>query len=330
MLFEDMHWADPTSLELLTLTIEHLQKLPVLLVVTFRPEYQPPWTGQPHVTMLTLNRLSQRERATLVSHITGGKALPSNLLEQIVDRTDGVPLFVEELTKAVLESEQLQEAGDQYVLDQPARPLAIPTTLQASLMARVDRLGSAREVLQIGAAIGREFSYELVAAAAGLPDAVLLDALARLAEAELVFMRGTPPNATYVFKHALVQDSAYSAMLRSRRQQPAHVHRADPGEAFSGRHQSDTGSAGAAIRIGWPKRAGHRLLAPSRRARPAPLRHQGIDRALFQRTARGDGDAAVAATRRSGAWRSPGPGPCDNDGARTCGSRSRWRTIERP
>jgi class 3 adenylate cyclase len=218
MLFEDMHWADPTSLELLTLTIEHLQKLPVLLVVTFRPEYQPPWTGQPHVTMLTLNRLSQRERATLVSHITGGKALPSNLLDQIVDRTDGVPLFVEELTKAVLESEQLQEAGDQYVLDQPARPLAIPTTLQASLMARVDRLGSAREVLQIGAAIGREFSYELVAAAAGLPDAVLLDALARLAEAELVFLRGTPPNATYVFKHALVQDSAYSAMLRSRRQ----------------------------------------------------------------------------------------------------------------
>ncbi|HUC49549.1 MAG TPA: adenylate/guanylate cyclase domain-containing protein [Xanthobacteraceae bacterium] len=218
MLFEDMHWADPTSLDLLTLTIEHLQKLPVLLIVTFRPEYQPPWTGQPHVTMLTLNRLSQRERAALVTHITGGKALPSDLLDQIVDRTDGVPLFVEELTKAVLESEQLQEAGDQYVLDQPAQPLAIPSTLQGSLMARVDRLGSAREVLQIGAAIGRQFSYELVAAVAGLPDAVLQDALARLAEAELVFMRGTPPNATYVFKHALVQDSAYSAMLRARRQ----------------------------------------------------------------------------------------------------------------
>ena len=218
MLFEDMHWADPTSLDLLTLTIEHLQRLPVLLIVTFRPEYQPPWTGQPHVTMLTLNRLSQRERAALVTHITGGKALPSDLLDQIVDRTDGVPLFVEELTKAVLESEQLQEAGGQYVLDQPARPLAIPSTLQGSLMARVDRLGSAREVLQIGAAIGRQFSHELVAAVAGLPDAVLQDALARLAEAELVFMRGTPPNATYVFKHALVQDSAYSAMLRSRRQ----------------------------------------------------------------------------------------------------------------
>src|SRR5580704_361219 len=219
MLFEDMHWADPTSLELLTLTIEHLQKLPVLLVVTFRPEYQPPWTGQPHVTMLTLNRLSQRERATLVSHITGGKALPSNLLDQIVDRTDGVPLFVEELTKAVLESEQLQEAGDQYVLDQPARPLAIPTTLQASLMARVDRLGSAREVLQIGAAIGRDFSYEVLAAAAGMTDPVLQDALIRLTEAGLVFLRGTPPNAVYTFKHALIQDTSYSAMLRARRQQ---------------------------------------------------------------------------------------------------------------
>ena len=218
MLFEDVHWADPSSLDLLTLTVERLQALPVLLVITFRPEYQPPWTGQPHVTMLTLNRLSQRERATLVSHITGGKSLPSDVLDQIVDRTDGVPLFVEELTKAVLESDQLQETGDQFVLDQPARPLAIPTTLQASLMARVDRLGSAREVLQIGAAIGREFSYEILAAVAGLPDAVLQDALVRLAEAELVFPRGTPPNAVYIFKHALVQDSAYSAMLRSRRQ----------------------------------------------------------------------------------------------------------------
>jgi class 3 adenylate cyclase/predicted ATPase len=218
MLFEDAHWADPTSLDLLTLTIEHLQALPILLVVTFRPEYQPPWTGQPHVTMLTLNRLSQRERATLISHITGGKELPGGLLDQIIDRTDGVPLFVEELTKAVLESEQLQETGDRYVLDQPGQALAIPSTLQASLMARVDRLGSAREVLQIGAAIGREFSHEVLAAVAGLPDAVLQDALIRLTEAELVFLRGTPPNATYVFKHALVQDSAYSAMLRSRRQ----------------------------------------------------------------------------------------------------------------
>jgi hypothetical protein len=168
---------------------------------------------------MRLNRLSQRERASLVSHITGGKALPTALLDQIVARTDGVPLFVEELTKAVLESDQLRETSDQYVIDQPAQPLAIPTTLQDSLMARVDRLGSAREVLQIGAAIGREFSYDVLAAVAGMPDAVLQDALVRLTEAELVFARGTPPNATYTFKHALIQDTSYSTMLRIRRQQ---------------------------------------------------------------------------------------------------------------
>jgi class 3 adenylate cyclase len=219
MLFEDVHWADPTTLELLTLTVERLQSLPILLLITFRPDFQPPWTGQPHVTMLTLNRLSQRDRAALVDYITGGKTLPAGLLDQIVERTDGVPLFVEELTKSVIESEGLHEAGGQYVLDQPAQPLAIPTTLQASLMSRVDRLGSAREVLQIGAAIGRVFSYEVLAAVAGLPDVVLQDALIRLTEAELVFLRGTPPNATYTFKHALIQDAAYSAMLRTRRQQ---------------------------------------------------------------------------------------------------------------
>jgi class 3 adenylate cyclase/predicted ATPase len=210
MVFEDVHWSDPTSIELLTLTVERLQALPVLLVITFRPDFQPPWAGQPHVTTMTLNRLGRRERMAMVEHVTGGKVLPAALLEQIVERTDGVPLFVEELTKAVMESEQL---------DEPSQALAIPTTLQASLMSRVDRLGSAREVLQIGAAIGREFSYDLLAVVAGLPDQVLQDALARLTEAELVLPRGTPPNATYSFKHALVQDTAYSTMLRARRQQ---------------------------------------------------------------------------------------------------------------
>ena len=209
MAFEDAQWSDPTSLELLTLTVEHMQALPILLLITHRPDFQPPWAGQPHVTTMTLNRLGRRERMMLVDHVTGGKALPPALLEQIVERTDGVPLFVEELTKAVLESEQI---------DQPAQPLAIPTTLQASLMSRVDRLGSAREVLQIGAAIGREFSYEQIAAVAGLPDVVLQDALARLTEAELLLIRGAAPGAIYAFKHALVQDTAYSTMLRARRQ----------------------------------------------------------------------------------------------------------------
>ena len=219
MLFEDAHWADPTSTELLSLAIGRLEKLPILLVITFRPDYQPPWARHSHLTMLTLNRLSQRERARLVAHITGGVALPAALLDQIIERTDGVPLFVEELTKSLLESQQLRQSGNEYVLDQPAQPLAIPTTLQDSLMARVDRLGSAREVLQIGAAIGREFSYEVLAAVAGMPDAVLQDALARLTEAELVYMRGSPPDAVYTFKHALIQDTSYSTMLRAHRQQ---------------------------------------------------------------------------------------------------------------
>ena len=209
MAFEDVQWSDPTSLELLTLTVERLQGLPILLVITHRPDFQPPWAGQPHVTSMTLNRLGRRERMTLVEHVTGGKPLPPALLEQIIERTDGVPLFVEELTKAVLESSDL---------DQSAQQVAVPTSLQASLMARVDRLGSAREVLQIGAAIGREFSYEQIAAVAGLPDAVLQDALVRLTEAEMLLIRGSPPNASYAFKHALVQDTAYSTMLRARRQ----------------------------------------------------------------------------------------------------------------
>lgn len=219
MLFEDAHWADPTTTELLTLTIDRLERLPILLVITFRPDYQPPWARHSYVTMLTLNRLSQRERERLVTQVTGGIALPPELLDQIVARTDGVPLFLEELTKSLLESDALRQSGNEYVLDQPAQTLAIPTTLQDSLMARVDRLGSAREVLQIGAAIGRDFSYDVLAAVAGMPDAVLRDALTRLTEAELVFMRGAPPDAVYTFKHALIQDTAYSAMLRARRQQ---------------------------------------------------------------------------------------------------------------
>ncbi len=270
MVFEDAQWSDPTSIELFTLTVERLQALPILLIITHRPDFQPPWVGHPHVTTMTLNRLGRRERMAMVEHVTGGKALPAALLEQIVERTDGVPLFVEELTKAVMESEQL---------DQPAQQLAIPTTLQASLMSRVDRLGSAREVLQIGAAIGREFSYELLAAVAGLPDQVLQDALARLTEAELVFPRGTPPNATYSFKHALVQDAAYSALLRARRQQlhgaiAQVLEKRFPDSAPEVLAQQFEGAG--------RDRTGDPLLAAGRRSRSAPLRHEGIAVALFQ------------------------------------------------
>jgi predicted ATPase len=204
MVFEDAHWIDPTSRELLDLVIERARSLPVLLIVTFRPEFQPPWTGQPQVTVLALNRLDRRDRTVLIDQITGGKALPDQVVGQIVDRTDGVPLFVEELTKSVLESGVVREENDRYVLDGALPPFAIPTSLHDSLLARLDRLASVRLVAQTGAAIGREFSYALLQAVCRLPEDELRTALARLVASELVFQRGTPPDAIYSFKHALV------------------------------------------------------------------------------------------------------------------------------
>src|SRR5205823_6733019 len=187
MVFEDAHWIDPTSRELLDLAVERVRSLPVLLIVTFRPEFQPPWTGQPQVSMLALNRLERRDRTALIEQIAGGKALPDNVIHQIVDRTDGVPLFVEELTKSVLESGLLREDRDRYVLDRTLPPFAIPTTLHASLLARLDRLASVRQVAQIGAAIGREFSYELLRAVSHTPEDELKPALVRLVASGLVF-----------------------------------------------------------------------------------------------------------------------------------------------
>jgi predicted ATPase/class 3 adenylate cyclase len=219
MLFEDAHWIDPTSLEFLDRSIERTQELPVLFVITFRPEFTPLWTRHAHVTALTLSRLNRRQIVAMVERVAGSKPLPQPLLEQIAARTDGVPLFVEELTKAVLESGLVKDKGDHYALTGPLPPLAIPATLQDSLMARLDRLAPAKEVAQIGAALGREFSHELLVAVAPLPGNALEDALAELVRTELVFRRGVPPEATYSFKHALVQDAAYGTLLRSRRRQ---------------------------------------------------------------------------------------------------------------
>ncbi|MET3591326.1 class 3 adenylate cyclase [Mesorhizobium shonense] len=219
MVFEDVHWIDPISLELLELTVERVPSLQVLLVITFRPEFQSPWTGDAHVTTLALNRLDRWHGAELVNHLTGNKEMPSVVLDQITAHADGVPLFVEELTKTVLESGLLRNAGGRYVLTGPVPPLAIPTTLHASLMARLDRLAPIREVAQIGAAIGREFSYELLAAVVPLTEGTLQEAVERLVHSELVFCRGAPPSATYTFRHALIQDAAYATLLRSRRQE---------------------------------------------------------------------------------------------------------------
>jgi predicted ATPase len=218
-LYEDVHWIDPSTLELLGLVIERIRQLPVLVLITYRPQFQPPWSGQAHVTALTMNRLGRRQGADLVAQVAGAKPLPAEIVEQIVARTDGVPLFVEELTKTVLESGLLADAGDRYELSGSAPPLAIPMTLHDSLMARLDRLAPIREVAQIGALIGRELSHGLLAAVAGRPEEELRVALDQLVAAALVFRRGMPPDATYSFKHALVQDAACQSLLRSRRQQ---------------------------------------------------------------------------------------------------------------
>ena len=216
MIFEDLHWIDPTSLEVLGRIVDRIKTLPVLLIVTFRPEFNAPWVGQPHVTSLTLNRLGEREAAAIIAGLVGNKALPADVLAEIVERTDGIPLFVEEMTKAVLEAES-EGAARRTVAAVPSPALAVPASLHASLMARLDRLGPAKEVAQIGSAIGREFSHALLAAVARKPEAELGSALDRLVQAGLLFRQGVPPQASYLFKHALVQDAAYGTLLREPR-----------------------------------------------------------------------------------------------------------------
>ncbi|SIO47947.1 Predicted ATPase [Bradyrhizobium erythrophlei] len=218
-LYEDVHWIDPTTLDLLGRVVDRVQRLRALAVITFRPEFAPPWTGHGHVTALSLSRLGRRQVAAVIGRVTGGKRLPDEVLEQILAKTDGVPLFVEELTKTVLESGLLEDTGDCYELTGPLPPLAIPATLQDSLMARLDRLAPVKEVAQMAACIGREFSHELLAAVASPGENALGDALAQLLTAELIFRRGVPPKVGYSFKHALVQDVAHESLLKSRRQQ---------------------------------------------------------------------------------------------------------------
>jgi len=216
IIFEDAHWSDPTSLEVWSHAVDRLKGLRILLLVTFRPEFQAPWVGRPYVTSLTINRLSEREADAMIDHVVGDKSLPSGVRGDIKARTDGIPLFVEEMTKAVLEAESSGEA-QRTVAAIPSPALAVPATLHASLMARLDRLGPAKETAQVGAAIGREFSQALLAAVVRKPEAELGAALDRLIEAGLLFRQGVPPHATYLFKHALVRDAAYGTLLREPR-----------------------------------------------------------------------------------------------------------------
>ena len=285
MVLEDAHWIDPTSRELLDLTVERVRSLQVLLIVTFRPEFQPPWIGQPQVSMVALNRLDRQDRTVLVAQIAGGKTLPDEVVGQIVDRADGVPLFVEELTKNVLESGLLREEPDRYVLDGVLAPFAIPTSLHDSLMARLDRLASVRLVAQIGAAIGREFPYALLRAVSRLPEDELLAALDRLVASELAFQRGTPPDAVYSFKHALVQDAAHSSLLRGSRQQ-LHAQIAEALETQSpelmdsqpelfAQHYAEAGLVEKSATF-WGK-AGHGSAARSAMAEAAAQFQKGLD-----------------------------------------------------
>ena len=279
LVWEDVHWSDPTTRESLDLLVHRVPTLRVLLVLTFRPEFTPPWIGRPHVTLLTLNRLPPRQRAEMIGYVTGGKALPKEIAEQIVERTDGVPLFIEELTKTVVESGIVAEAGDYYMVVGALAPLAIPTSLHASLLARLDRLASTRDVAQIGGALGRSFSHELISAVAQMPQHKLDEALEQLVGAELIFRRGTPPDAEYTFKHALVQDAAYATLLRSRRRElheaiAAALEREFPETAATepellAHHCTEAGLTEQAVQY-W-RRAGERAL--ERSANPEAIAH---------------------------------------------------------
>jgi predicted ATPase len=224
MIFEDAHWTDPTSLELFGRAVNRIAELRVLLIVTFRPEFEPPWIGRPHVTALTINRLAKRDVDAMIERVLGSKKLPADIRHEIFERTDGIPLFVEEMTKAVLEAGS--EGAARQAAASPPSALAVPASLHASLMARLDRLGAAKEVAQIGSAIGREFSHALLTAVVRKPEADLDAALDRLVQAGLLFRQGVPPHVTYLFKHALVQDAAYGTLLREPRR-ALHAHIAD-------------------------------------------------------------------------------------------------------
>jgi class 3 adenylate cyclase/predicted ATPase len=270
MIFEDAHWTDPTSLEALGRVVDRIETLRVLLIVTFRPEFDPPWIGRPHVTALTINRLGQRDVGAIIDRVVGNKLLPASVRHDIMERTDGIPLFVEEMTKAVLEAEN-EGSAKRAVAAVPSPALAVPASLHASLMARLDRLGPAKQVAQIGAAIGRTFSHALLAAVVRKTDAELRSALERLIQAGLLFRQGVPPHATYLFKHALVQDAAYGTLLRQpRRELHARIAEAlesqfadlADGQAETlARHWTEAGVIGKAAGL-WGK-AGQRSLERS-------------------------------------------------------------------
>ena len=269
--WEDLHWADPSTLELLHLLVEQAPTVPLLMVFTFRAEFTLPWPPRSHVTPITLNRLERPQIEAMVRSLAGNRTLPGEVVEHLVSKTDGVPLYVEELTKTVLRSGVLRREGDQFVLTGPLSEVTIPASLQESLMARLDRLPTVREVAQLGAVLGREFTYEVLQAIGVLEESKLRDGLGRLVEAELLYQRGRPPRARYVFKHALIQDAAYHSLLKRTRQ---HYHRkvaellegkfpevAEAQPELLARHFTEAGRASEAVSY-W-QRAGEKALQRS-------------------------------------------------------------------
>ena len=277
---EDLHWVDPTTLELLRLLVDQGPTTRILALFTCRPDFSPPWTGRAHLTQVTVHRLPRRQAVEVIRQVAHGKALPPEVVEQIVAKTDGVPLFVEELTKMVLESGLLQEWDDRYELTSPLPPLAIPATLHDSLMARLDRLATVKGLAQLGATLGREFSYELLRAVSPWDEATVQRGLHQLVEAEFLYQQGLPPQATYTFKHALIQEAAYQSLLRSTRQQ-YHQRIAQVLEAqFPETVRDPARAAGPSLYRGGLRRAGGALLAAGGPTRQRALGQSGSHQPL--------------------------------------------------
>ncbi len=331
MLFEDAHWADPTTLEVLDLLIDRVKTVPLLVVLTHRPEFQSRWSEQGHVGALNLSKLTRAQSAAMVSALAGGKALPAALLEQILTRTDGVPLFVEELTKSILESGELKEAGDHYEYGGSARAVTIPATLRDSLMARLDRFMPVKEIAQIGAAIGREFSYELIAAVAPMPQAQLDDALAQLSASGLAFRRGTPPDADLHLQARAGAGRGVRLVAQEPQTGVARQDRTRDRAALPEHQDHRTRGAGASPHGSGPCRSRHSALAGRWRA---GVEAHGPDRGHLpsQPGARtGLHPASVIGTRRqrtgaahppwhgvAGAQRLARPGSLDQPASGTC------------
>ena len=284
LVFEDLHWFDPSTLELLDRLVERASERRMLALLTFRPDFSPPWEAKPHLRTLELSRLGERQVEAIVSQVTGAKLLPPEVLRQILDRTDGIPLFVAELTRMLLESGHLIDAGDRYEASEDLPSLVIPATLHDSLTARLDRLGAAKGVAQVAAVLGREFSFEMLHAVAPMSDQELVASLDQLLDSELFVRRGSPPEATYQFSHALIQDAAYSSMLKSTRRY-YHEHIADvlverfPRAAeirpeLVARHYTEAGAAERAV--GYWLQAARRAARASANLEAADHAHSGL------------------------------------------------------